>query len=213
MLLYRFAHIALLAGREVRLLCSALRVVCWHVGVAVSVVVDVIWTVETRQADNDSDDTTNVYHHHHHIICMINRWNFPQNQETSLQPPRKTLDLHVAPQGSRTRKVLFRISPTCRTKRKTRLTPGFLFEMLGESSRKEKLVTLFREQGFPRASVKLCLKFMCTQRPSLGWSRYSVHYRSVCRTQKRLQDGTDASCKHLISPVNINPTSQPQNSV
>lgn len=70
MLLYRFAHIALLAGREVRLLCSALRVVCWHVGVAVSVVVDVIWTVETRQADNDSDDTTNVYHHHHHIICL-----------------------------------------------------------------------------------------------------------------------------------------------
>jgi hypothetical protein len=98
---------------------------------------------------------------------------------------RKALDLHVASQGSSTRKVLFRISPTCRTKRKTRLTPGFLFEVLGESSRKEKLVTLFREQGFPRASVKLCLKFMCTQRPSLGWSRYSVHYRSVCRTQKK----------------------------
>ena len=65
-----FAHTALLAGSEVRLLCSAVRVVCWHVGVAVSVVVDLIWTVETRQADNDSDDTTNVYHHHHHIICL-----------------------------------------------------------------------------------------------------------------------------------------------
>ena len=147
------------------------------------------------------------------MSTSINLWNFPQDQETSLQPPRKKLDLHVASQGSRTRKVLFRISPTCRTKRKTRLTPGFLFEVLGESSRKEKLVTLFREQGLPRASVKLCLKFMCTQRPSLGWSRYSVHYRSVCRTQKRLQDGTDASCKHLISHVNINPTSRPQNSV
>jgi len=35
----------------------------------------------------------------------------------------KAFDLHVASQGSRTRKVLFRISPTCTTKRKICVKP------------------------------------------------------------------------------------------
>jgi hypothetical protein len=51
--LNRVAPRALLAGSEVRLLCSALRVVCWHVDVdvAVSGAVHAIWTIDTRQTD------------------------------------------------------------------------------------------------------------------------------------------------------------------
>jgi hypothetical protein len=93
----------------------------------------------------------------------------------------KPLGLHVAPQGSRTREVLSRISPTCWTKRKNCFT---LLAVLGESSRKEKLVTLSLSGKTAVQGKRETLPgvWCCEQRPTLGWSTYSVHHRSGCRT-------------------------------